>query len=537
MTVAEPLIIHRSGHFASDSDSDVAGDARAVSFEQVKSWIGRREFWAHLFAYPSVELRTYALGVMPRPLATAALIRLMSHGCCTIRDETGACLEIRGGTLLRMAAAAARDLAKGRRMLRRIVVEVANLSNRAPPTAVVQPGRPLYLRSDLWFGLRSGGSVGHVAGVVNNLKHCFTAPIVLSTDRLEMLDPGIDLRLLPPLPRHFNFRELPEFAYTDTMFAGARDIIAHERVAFIYQRYSRGNYTGAKLRHRHGIPLVLEFNGSETWVARHWGGGMVHERALDDIEGLNLRTADLVVVVSSVLRDGLLARGIPDDKMLVNPNGVDPRRFRPGVGGDVVRAALGLGDKIVIGFIGTFERWHGAEILAEAFGRLMRGRPDLRTRVRLLMIGDGPGRTSAIRRLDAWQVADITVCTGQVAQATAPAYIDACDILASPHVPNPDGTPFFGSPTKLFEYMAMGRGIVASDLNQIGEILEHGRTAWLVAPADPDALSEGLGRMVDDAALRERLGREARLVACETYTWNAHTRRIVDRLNELCSQR
>ena len=68
-------------------------------------------------------------------------------------------------------------------------------------------------------------------------------------------------------------------------------------------------------------------------------------------------------------------------------------------------------------------------------------------------------------------------------------------------MPNPDGTPFFGSPTKLFEYMAMGKGIVASDLEQIGEVLEHGRTAWLVPPGDVDALADGLRRLIDDPAL------------------------------------
>src|SRR4029453_10185209 len=106
----------------------------------------------------------------------------------------------------------------------------------------------------------------------------------------------------------------------------------------------------------------------------------------------------------------------------------------------------------------------------------------------------------------------------------------ACDILASPHVPNADGTPFFGSPTKLFEYMAMGKGIVASDLEQIGEILHHDQTAWLVKPGDPASLMEGLKRLIDDAGLRQRLGEGARSEVVQQFTWRAHTQHIITAL-------
>ncbi len=98
------------------------------------------------------------------------------------------------------------------------------------------------------------------------------------------------------------------------------------------------------------------------------------------------------------------------------------------------------------------------------------------------MIGAGPELGEAKRVIDAAGFTEAVIFTGLVAQEEGPSYLAACDILVSPHVPNADGTPFFGSPTKLFEYMAMGRGIVASDLDQIGEVLRHGETAWLVPP-------------------------------------------------------
>jgi glycosyltransferase involved in cell wall biosynthesis len=79
--------------------------------------------------------------------------------------------------------------------------------------------------------------------------------------------------------------------------------------------------------------------------------------------------------------------------------------------------------------------------------------------------------------------------------------------------------------------MAMGRGIVASDLQQIGEVLRHGETAWLVPPADPRALSDALARLVSDAPLRARLGTAARADALAHHTWRAHVRTTLDALD------
>jgi len=120
-----------------------------------------------------------------------------------------------------------------------------------------------------------------------------------------------------------------------------------------------------------------------------------------------------------------------------------------------------------------------------------------------------------------------------VPQEEAPDYLAACDLFASPHLPNPDGTRFFGSPTKLFEYMAMGKGIVASDLEQIGEVLETERTALLVPPADPAALGAALSRLISDSALRERLGSEGRRAAIARHTWERNAATILEQVRFL----
>ena len=85
-------------------------------------------------------------------------------------------------------------------------------------------------------------------------------------------------------------------------------------------------------------------------------------------------------------------------KVLVNPNAVDVDRYSPDIDGSHVRRRLGIDDDLVIGFIGTFGPWHGAENLAIAFDRLLDQRADLAARARLLMIGAGD-RLPATKRV------------------------------------------------------------------------------------------------------------------------------------------
>src|SRR5213078_898457 len=103
-------------------------------------------------------------------------------------------------------------------------------------------------------------------------------------------------------------------------------------------------------------------------------------------------------------------------------------------------------------------------------------------RLRGLFVGDGPELDLTREEIRISGGDEAVRFVGRVRPSDIPRYLDACDILVSPQVPLPDGIEFFGSPTKLFEYMAAGKGIVASRLGQIEDVLEHGCTGWLVPP-------------------------------------------------------
>jgi glycosyltransferase involved in cell wall biosynthesis len=503
--------------------ADVAGRVRSGQIV--------RDVWR----YRSVTVRAYRFGTMRRPFLSLLAARLMSRGAVVVIDRQGTTTDV---GFLELASAGIHALIDGFRARSVLKATDATLARLGTSPAVRHPlahGPVLYMRTDLWYGLTSGGSVAHVAGVVNELAELRgPGTVLLTTDTVPGVRTSVDVRVIPAGNRFWDHAGLPEIDGNPRFVRAAIERARARRPAFIYQRYSLNNFAGLEAAKVLEVPFVVEFNGSMAWMSRHWGRPLPGESLSERIELAILRGADLVVVVSRALRDDIVRRGVDPAAILVNPNGVDTDRYSPSVDGNGLRDRFGLGDSLVIGFIGTFEPWHGAEVLADAFAELVRREPGRRNRVRLFLIGDGPRLRATERRLAAGGVLDLSVLTGRTNQSDGPAHLAACDILVAPHVRNPDGSPFFGSPTKLFEYMAMGRAIVASRLDQIGEVLEADQAAILVEPGDPGALASALAALLDDPDWRSRLGNAARDAAVKHHTWRAHTERIVAALETRC---
>ena len=234
------------------------------------------------------------------------------------------------------------------------------------------------------------------------------------------------------------------------------------------------------------------------------------------------------MVVSQPLKDQLVGDGIDPARVLVNPNGVDveeltaARAYAPADW----RRRMSMPQAPTVGFVGTFGLWHGVRLLPEMIERVAARRDD----ARWVLVGDGPLHAEVAAEIERRGLSGRVHLSGVVPHSRAVEMLACCDVCVSPHVPNPDGTAFFGSPTKLFEYMGLGRAIVASDLDQIGEVLEDGRTALLTTPGDITAAAGAVVRLLDDEALRARLGQAALGEAIERYSWDAHVARILQAL-------
>jgi len=415
-------------------------------------------------------------------------------------------------------------------------------------------GAVLYLKTNLWFGIKAGGSVGHIAGVVNGLQRLGHPVTFASAEPPVMIDDSVKFLPVQP-PTAFGLPyELNNYRFQEGFLRTLEADQALASINLIYQRLSAANYLGVVLSRRHQLPLVVEYNGSEVWVAKHWGRGMKFQKLAEMAEEAMLRHAHLVVTISEVLRDEFIERGVEPERIVCYPNGIDPTVFTPARFSltelQALRVRYGIpADSIVLAFISTFGQWHGAEMLAQAIARFYIEERQWLTdhKVHFLLVGDGL-KMPQVRSIIETVGADV-VCTltGLVPQEQAALHLAAADILVSPHVPNSDGTRFFGSPTKLFEYMAMGKGIVASNLDQIGDVLSPGldtralptdedaadahEVAVLCEPGNLEELMCGIRFLVDHPVWRSRLSRNARREALNKYTWKHHVQAILDGLS------
>jgi ubiquinone/menaquinone biosynthesis C-methylase UbiE/glycosyltransferase involved in cell wall biosynthesis len=309
------------------------------------------------------------------------------------------------------------------------------------------------------------------------------------------------------------------------------------RPAYIYERAALGSYVGAILSREFQVPYIVEYNGSEISMRRSFDkAGYIYESVYLLVEELAFRQATFISVVSEEIKKTLVARGIPESKVLVNPNGADLDAYQPGAAGEkaAVRRSVGLPESgCVVGFTGTFGGWHGVDVLAAAIPPICEANPA----VTFLLIGDGNYKHQVDSAVEAHKLGNRVMSVGRVPQAEGARLLKACDIYVSPHSSHMVDSRFFGSPTKVFEYMAMGGGIVASDLEQIGVVLSPAlrvpdlqaggvsvtnERSVLCKPGDVDDFVEavvGLSKRPDVAV---RLGQNARQAVADNYSWRQH---------------
>lgn len=296
-------------------------------------------------------------------------------------------------------------------------------------------------------------------------------------------------------------------------------------VDLIHERFNLFALGGAWASKKLGLPFVLEVN-ADLLEQRKFKG--IPEKGLRRLFGVwatrtCFNAAAKIICISNGLRDHLRTRwNVEASKLAVLPCAADVDVFRPNHAVERVRRSLGLTTEPVVIWVGGYYPWHDLELLLDSFVLVRQRHPE----ARLVLVGDGQTRPSILQKVQKSGLQQSVIMTGAIAHADVPEMLSIADIAVVPSAPISASRGGTGTPLKLFEYMAAGKPIVATALNEAAEVIQDGHTGLLVEAGDVHAFARAVLKLLDQPAERLRMGKNARQQATDRYSWEEYTRRL-----------
>ncbi len=276
-----------------------------------------------------------------------------------------------------------------------------------------------------------------------------------------------------------------------------------------------------------GVPSVYEVRG--LWEITALSRDPSYTGTLRYAQAVRLETeaclgADRVITITEALRDELVRRGVPEEKIDIVPNGVDSDRFHPRPRDDALGVKLGLTpDNVVIGYVGSILDYEGLDDLLSAIRLCVdRGLTDLRA----LIVGDGAAYQACVDWAHELNLEDYVIFTGRVPHDEVEAYYSLIDITPFPRKPLPVCE--MVSPLKPFEAMAMGKCVIVSSVAALQEIIGDRPIGFVFEKGSVEALAQTLSHVAVDRNLRLKIGEEARRFTVAERDWRILARRVTE---------
>lgn len=308
--------------------------------------------------------------------------------------------------------------------------------------------------------------------------------------------------------------EFIEFCYSFFDFFKLGIAIIKYKPDCIYERYNIFFISGILAKKIFSLPLILEIN-SPLFLERQKNQGIQLRTLANWSEVYVWRNADYVLPVTAVLAEMVIAEGVNPDRCRVIPNGINAESFSGKHDGKEIRETLGLQNKLVLGFVGFVRTWHRLDRVLTAISR------NRDKNWHLLLIGDGPAKDELAQQAIDLDIVEHVTFVGVVDRNEVADYVASFDIALQPDVV------VYASPLKLFEYMMLGRAILAPDRQNILEILINDRNALLFNPDDENSFSNQLERLCASPELRKELGQAARkTIEDKKLFWDENARTI-----------
>lgn len=323
-----------------------------------------------------------------------------------------------------------------------------------------------------------------------------------------------------------DYPQYPLMEYIDRFAGRIADHAKRHRANLIHaSSFHVNGLAGAAAARRLGIPFLYEMRGLEDLmkVSRDPSFAETERHEfLTMLESQSCLMADRVFVITDALKQEMVARGVPEDRMVVLPNGVDTAQFTPRGRNEQLERELGVQGKTVIGYAGGLVDYEGLDLLLEAAAALRERRSDFH----VVIVGDGHYQGKIKRKSEQLQLGDVVTFTGRVPHDRVSGYLSIFDITPFPRLPLPVCELI--SPIKPFEAMAMSKAVVVSSVAALTEIVQDGQTGLVFEKGSAESLVATLERLIEDPLLCERLGSTAREWVVTERDWSAIVQ-IVDR--------
>jgi glycosyltransferase involved in cell wall biosynthesis len=304
-------------------------------------------------------------------------------------------------------------------------------------------------------------------------------------------------------------------------------ILRNYEIDLIYSR-SFNAYVEGILAKLWDIPLVLEINGMELEEREAMKGKTnVMSKAFVSYSSLLFfqKTSHIIAVTEHIKNQLMDEYEVSRNKMSVVPNGVNEKLFKPDPKQrDLIRKTLGIGlEKRVICFVGAFDPWHGLELLVRSAKHVVEDEPD----VVFLMVGDGSMRRTIEKMVKAEGLQSNFIFTGMVPYNRVPSYINASDLCSAPY-PKAGAFLIDWSPLKLFEYLASGTPVIATDVGNVARVIKASGGGVVVEPDNPRAYARGILDLFKNEKKQKRMGKSGRKYVLKNCTWGRTAERVIE---------
>lgn len=301
------------------------------------------------------------------------------------------------------------------------------------------------------------------------------------------------------------------------------NLVAYRRLAqaarafrpdVLYERYNLYLMAGHALAQRTGLPLALEINSPLAQERARFGKLQLKGLA-QRCEQTLWRAATFALPVSEVLAEQVREKRGRAEGVEVVHNGARLDVAITPAAESAVRARLGLApDDLVLGFVGFVRDWHGVNWAMDVL-------PELGPKAHMVVVGDGPALANLKQRALAAGVEKQTHFVGAVPHHEVAGYVATFNVALQV------AAVAYASPLKIFDYMQLGRAIVAPDQANIREILTDGSDALFFRSGDAESFKSTLVRLCKDGDLRARLGAAAKATLIRRrFTWTDNAKRI-----------